>query len=336
MRYRRFGRSDLLVSEVGLGTWTLASDWWGHVDDPDRLLHAALDAGITFIDTAPVYGKDGVGETLLAPLLAKHRDELVLTTKCGYDLSLERKGGEQNERPQDWKPKAVREQLEESLARLGTDRIDLYQLHNARIEPVLDDDLWAELEALRTEGKVLELGVALGPAIGWVDEGITAIDERPIVSLQTVFNVLEQEPGLTFAARPRVAAGAVGLFSRVPHASDTLSGKIDRDTVFDPKDHRSHRNRDNMLDNFDKAEKLAFLWAAGSGRTVGQAAIAAILANPSFTTVLPTCVSVDDVREYAAASELPLTDDEQRAVAELWSRNFDHEDRYVMPLKSST
>src|SRR5467141_4123663 len=80
MRYRRFGQSDLVVSEVGLGTWKLASDWWGHVDDVDRLLHAALDAGITFIDTAPVYGKDGVGETLLAPLLAKHRDELVLTT----------------------------------------------------------------------------------------------------------------------------------------------------------------------------------------------------------------------------------------------------------------
>ena len=222
MRYRRFGRSDLLVSEVGLGTWTLASDWWGHVDDPDRLLHAALDAGITFIDTAPVYGKDGIGETLLAPLLAKHRDELVLTTKCGYDLSLERKGGGQNERPQDWKPKAVRDQLEESLSRLGTDRIDLYQLHNARIEPVLDDDLWAELEALRSEGKVRELGVALGPAIGWVEEGVTAVDTRPIVSLQTVFNVLEQEPGLTFAtgpASPTASAGSSRAFRTRPTRS---------------------------------------------------------------------------------------------------------------------
>jgi aryl-alcohol dehydrogenase-like predicted oxidoreductase len=335
MRYRRFGQSDLVVSEVGVGTWTLVSDWWGTVSDPRALLHAALDAGINFIDTAPVYGQAGAGEEILRDVLAS-RDDIVLTTKCGYDITAERKFPGQSERPHDWRPESIRQQCEDSLRRLGTDRIDLYQLHNPRIEPMRADDLWDTLLALRDEGKVRELGVALGPAIGWVDEGIVAIDERPIVSLQTVFNVLEQEPGLTFASRPRAASGAVGLISRVPHASDTLSGKIDRDTVFDPKDHRSHRNRDNMLDNFDKAEKLAFLWSPGSGRTIGQAAIAAILANPSFTTVLPTCVTADDVREYAAASELPLTDDEQREVAALWSRNFDHEDRYVMPLKSST
>src|SRR4029077_15340557 len=94
--------------------------------------------------------------------------------------------------------------------RPGTDYIDLDQLHNARIEPVLDDDLWAELEALRTEGKVRELGVALGPAIGWVEEGVPAVDARPIGSLQTVFNVIEQDPGLTFARRARVADGECG------------------------------------------------------------------------------------------------------------------------------
>src|SRR2546430_1834593 len=131
-----------------------------------------------------------------------------------------------------------------------------------------------------------------------------AIRSRPRVSLQTVFNVLEQEPGRTFAAEPNVARGDIGLISRVPHASDTLSGKITRDTEFPPGDHRAHRNRDNMLDNFDKADTLAFLWE-GTGRTVGQAAIAGILADPAFVTVLPTCVTVEDVAEYAAASDLP-------------------------------
>src|SRR5262249_40894648 len=138
-----------------------------------------------------------------------------------------------------------------------------------------------------------------------------------------------------FAQRPRVADREVGLISRVPHASDALSGKITIDTVFDPKDHRAHRNRDNMLDNFEKAETLSFLWGAEAGRTIGQAAMAGILANPAFTCVLPTVLSVDDVREYAAASDLALSESETRAVDELWSRNFDHEDRYVMPLKSS-
>ena len=334
MRYRRFGNSDLVVSEVGFGTWTLASSWWGEVEDPQALLHAAFDAGITFIDTAPVYGADGVGESMLADVLAA-RDDLVLTTKCGYDIAAARQWPGQSERPHDWRPESIRRQCDDSLRRLRTDRIDLYQLHNPRIEPILADDLWAELEALRAEGKVRELGVALGPAIGWVEEGNRAVDERPIVSLQTVFNVLEQEPGRTFAARPRVAGGEVGLISRVPHASDVLTGKVTPDTVFDPKDHRAHRNRDNMLDNFEKAQALSFLWAPETGRTLAQAAIAGILANPAFTTVLPTTVTAEEVRDYAAASDLPLTDAESRDLDGLWARNFDHSDRYRMPLKAS-
>jgi aryl-alcohol dehydrogenase-like predicted oxidoreductase len=334
MRYRRFGRSEFEVSEIGFGVWTLASDWWGHVEDKQGMLRAALDCGINFIDTAPVYGDGGFGEELLRDVLAAHRDDIVLTTKCGYDIEAERKYPGQSERPHDWRPESIRAQVDGSLRRLGTDRIELYQLHNPRIEPILADDLWAELETLRSEGKVLELGVALGPAIGWVEEGCTAIRDRDIVSLQTVFNILEQEPGLTFAAEPKVVDGRVGLISRVPHASDALSGKVTRDTVFPPGDHRAHRNRDNMLDNFDKADTLAFLWE-GTGRTRGQAAIAGILANPAFTTVLPTCVTVDEVREYAAASDLPITDDEQARVQELWRDNFGVVNRYEMPLKSS-
>ena len=335
MRYRRIGRSDLEVSEVGFGVWTLASDWWGVVEDKQGLLHAALDTGINFIDTAPVYGDGGYGEELLADVLKAQRDEIVLTTKCGYDIEAARRFPGQSERPFDWEPASIRLQLEASLKRLGTDHIDLYQLHNTRIEPIRSDALWEELEKFEVEGKVRELGVALGPAIGWVDEGLEALRDRDIVSLQTVFNVLEQEPGRTFAAEPAVADGRVGLISRVPHASDTLSGRITRDTEFPPGDHRSHRNRDNMLDNFDKADTLAFLWE-GTGRTVGQAAIAGILANPAFTTVLPTCVNVEDVREYSAASDLPLTADEIARLDALWDDNFGVTNRYEMPLKSST
>jgi aryl-alcohol dehydrogenase-like predicted oxidoreductase len=334
MRYRRFGQSELEVSEVGFGVWTLASDWWGHVEDKQGMLHAALDAGINFIDTAPVYGDGGLGEELLREVLSTHRDEIVLTTKCGYDIEAERKYPGQSERPHDWRPESIRSQVDGSLRRLGIEHIDLYQLHNPRIEPILADDLWAELEALRVEGKVRELGVALGPAIGWVEEGCVAIRDRDIVSLQTVFNIIEQEPGLTFAAEPKVAEGRVGLISRVPHASDSLSGKVTRDTVFPPGDHRAHRKRENMLDNFDKADTLAFLWE-DSGRTRGQAAIAGILANPSFTTVLPTCVDVDEVREYAAASDLPLADDEIARLDGMWQTNFGITNRYEMPLKSS-
>ena len=333
MQHRRLGHSDLVVSEVGFGTWTLVTDWWGRTDDPHDMIKAALDADINFIDTAPVYGNDGAGETILRDYLGA-RDDIVLTTKVGYDITADRKYPGQSERPSAWRPESIREQCEDSLRRLGTDRIDLYQLHNPRIEPILDDDLWAALLELKAEGKIRELGVALGPAIGWVEEGNRAIDDRPIATLQTVFNLLEQEPGRSFAARPRVHDGEVSMISRVPHASDSLSGKATPDTVFDPKDHRSHRNRDNMLDNFEKADTLSFLWE-GTGRTIGQAAVAGILAYPEFTCVLPTVLSVDDVREYAAAADVPLSADEQAQVEALWARNFDHVDRYVMPLKSS-
>ncbi len=334
MRYRRFGNTDLIVSEVGLGTWSLASDWWGRSDDPRDMIAAALDCGITFFDTAPVYGDAALGETMLVDVLRDHRDEIVLTTKCGYDTSRPRPSG-QREHPQDFSASAVRQQCEASLRRMHIECIDLYQLHNARIEPIVDDDLWDALLDLKAAGKVREVGVALGPAIGWVAEGNRAIDTRQISTLQTVFNILEQEPGRTFAERDRVRRGECSLIARVPHASDTLSGKVTPDTVFPKGDHRAHRNRDNMLDNFEKASTLAFLWAPETGRTMGQAAIAGILANPAFANVLPTVLSVDDVREYAAASEVPLGDEETLAVEELWSRNFDHEDRFVMPMKSS-
>ena len=333
MHYRRFRQTDLEVSEVGFGTWTLASDWWGEVTNKQEMLHAAIDSGINFIDTAPVYGENGFGETLLADVLKSHRDEIVVTTKCGYDIAAERDGS-QRERPHDWRPDSIRSQLEGSLRRLGTDHVDLYQLHNVRLDPVLDDELWTTLDALVAEGKVRALGVALGPAIGWIEEGVESIRRRDIATLQTVFNILEQGPGLTFAAEPKVQQGAVSLISRVPHASDTLSGKATIDTVFPKGDHRAHRKKANMIDNFEKADTLAFLWE-GTGRTRGQAAIAGILANPSFATVLPTCVNVDEVREYAAASDFPLTQDESAHLHDRYERNFDHDDRYEMPLKSS-
>jgi aryl-alcohol dehydrogenase-like predicted oxidoreductase len=334
MRYRRLGNSELDVSEVGFGAWTIATDWWGKVDDKAGLVHAALDAGITFFDTAPVYGDAGFGETILAELLGR-RDDVVVTTKVGYDIDAPRIAPGHSERPQDWRPESVRAQVEASLRRLGRDHIDLLQLHNVRIEPVRDDALWEELVRIRDEGKVRELGVALGPAIGWVDEGLDALRNRPLVSLQTVFNLLEQEPGRTFAAEPVVTDGSVGLIARVPHASDVLSGKITRDTPFEGDDHRAHRKRENLLDLFDKADTLRFLHGAETGRTIGQAAVAGILAVDGFTTVLPTCVTVDEVREYAAASDVPLSADEAADVDALWRDNFGVTDRYEMPLKSS-
>ncbi|MBI2169945.1 MAG: aldo/keto reductase [Actinobacteria bacterium] len=323
MRYRRFGQSDLVVSEVGFGAWTLAMGWWGEVEDPAGLVHAALDSGITFFDTAPVYGEDGAGEEMLAKILGRTRDEIVLTTKCGYDISAPRIAPGHSERPHDWNPAGVRRQLEESLRRLQTDHIDLYQLHNTTIDPIRADDLWVELEKMKADGLVRELGVALGPAIGWVDEGVEALAERPIVSLQTVMNILEQEPGRTFLAQPPVEEGRAGIIARVPHASDVLTGGVTPETEFAPDDHRSHRRQQELLDLLDKKTHVEFLAGPDMGRTIGQAAVGGLLAFAGITTVLPTCTTEAQVREYAAASDLPLTPEERARLDEVWDGGFD-------------
>src|ERR1700709_18762 len=112
MRYRRVGQSQLEVSEVGFGTWPTPGAWWGEVTNKQGMLHAALDAGINFIDTAPVYGDDGIGESLLAAALKPTPEEIILATKCGYQNDAARMFPGQSERPQDWSPSSIRLQLE--------------------------------------------------------------------------------------------------------------------------------------------------------------------------------------------------------------------------------
>jgi aryl-alcohol dehydrogenase-like predicted oxidoreductase len=337
MKQRRLGNSDLMISEVGFGTWTIATDWWGKADDASDMLKTAFDCGINFIDTAPAYGPDGLGETIIAPFLKEHRDEIVLTTKCGYDIHAERPDAH-SERPHNWSRESIIAQTEESLTRLGIETIDLMQLHNARMDAINNDELFDTLDDLITQGKIRYYGVALGPAIGWEEEGIVSLDKRNIVSLQTVYNAIEQEPGNTFAKHRRCTVGEVSLIARVPHASDALSGKVTHESLqemLDSGDHRAYRNADNMRDNLDKADAMKFLWAKETGRTIGQAAIAAILAQPGFVNVLPTCLTVDEVREYASANENPLSEDEHEELAKLYSENFGVTDRYEMELRKS-
>ena len=265
------------------------------------------------------------------------RDDIVLTTKVGYDITAERKFPGQSERPHDWRPESVRQQCDESLRRLGIDHIDLYQLHNTRIEPILADDLWDALLDLQQEGKVRELGVALGPAIGWVEEGNRAIDDRPIASLQTVFNVLEQEPGLTFAARPRVQRGEVepdlARAARLRHALGQGHPRHRVRPQGPPLAPQPRQHARQLREGRDAARSSGH---AETGRTIGQAAIAAILANPAFTTVLPE--RAHGRRRARVRGGVGPAAHRRRAARhaeELWARNFDHEDRYVMPLKSS-
>ncbi len=256
-------------------------------------------------------------------MLAPHRDEVQIATKFGYDLEAGRREHSEGERPQRWDGPFVRERLEASLRRLGTDRVELYQLHNPRMDAIERDDTFEALEDLKAEGKLRHYGVALGPAIGWREEGLEAIERRGISSLQTVYNLLEQDPGRDFMAA--ASERGVGVMARVPTSSGLLDDKLTLETSFGPTDHRRHRPREWLVEGLEKIERIRFLCDEGSGRTMPQAALRFIL-DAGITTVIPTITSEEELRTYASAADVPpLTEDELARVAELYERNFDVE-----------
>jgi aryl-alcohol dehydrogenase-like predicted oxidoreductase len=325
MKTRSFGTTDLRCSEIGFGTWALGSTWWGKVTSGEgqNLLERALELGITFFDTGNVYGSGANEEIAGNALRQVPRDKIQISTKFGYLLDEGRQEHSQGERPQDWSTGHVRASLEASLRRLGTDYVDLYQLHNPRMDAILDDALFEGLERLRAEGKIRHYGVALGPAIGWRDEGVEALERRAITSLQTVYNVLEQDPGrdfLTAAERK-----GVGVMARVPTSSGLLEGKYTLDTTFPKHDHRSHRPREWLVEGLQKVERLKFL-CEEHDLTLAQAALKFIIAQRAIACVLPTITNEQELEEWAAASNKPdLTSDDLERIDTLYERNFDVE-----------
>ncbi|HTJ25265.1 MAG TPA: aldo/keto reductase [Candidatus Limnocylindria bacterium] len=322
MKYRTLPNTDVTVSEVGFGLWTTSTGWWGNMTDDAAvgMLHEARDLGITFYDAADTYG-DGRSEEQLALAFAQQRDKVVYATKFGYDwenYSGERKG--QNEIPQDFSPAFVRKALEGSLRRLKTDYIDVWQMHNARMEQVEDGSLCELLDQFKAEGKIRTWGIALGPAIGWLWEGIVAA-RRNAPAVQMIWNMLEPFPGDQMVQAAHEAKSDTAFFIRVPHSSGMLEGKYTRDTVFPPSDHRSHRPKSWLINGIQKVETLRFL--EEPGRTLGQAAIQWLLAEPRVMSVLPNIYDREQLHEFAAAPDTPvLSREELERVAELAKSNF--------------
>ncbi len=318
MRYRVFAGTDIRVSEVGFGVWSVATTWWGVRDEGQArdLLAEAYDLGINFFDTADVYG-GGRGETLLAEVFAGRRDRVVIASKFGYDIYShpgERKG--HSELPQDWSPAFLRKAVEHSLRRLGTDHLDIYQLHNPRMEAIRDDRLWDELDRLKSEGKIRATGVALGPDIGWRDEGLAALAGGRADMLQVIYNAIEREPAEELLGA--AAAAGCSCAARVPHASGILDGSYDPERHFDKGDHRSHRPRSWMQAGLAVRDALPL---GGGGRTMGQAAIRFCLEPNAVVSVLPNITSGENLREFAAAGDMPdLNPDELATLRQVWEQ----------------
>ncbi len=321
MKYRRLPRTDLDLSEVGFGLWTVSTGWWGKIDEPDgvRLLQEAAELGVTFFDTADTYGK-GYGEEILAKALFNRRHDVVIGTKFGYDFydSTPRIGHQ--ERPQRFEPQFIRYACEQSLKRLRTDYIDLYQLHNPRLETIEKDEVFETLDQLVQEGKIRHYAAALGPDIGWFEEGEASMRHRKVSAMQIIYSILEQEPARRFF--PIAAEAEVGLISRVPHASEVLTNRYDQPPEFDPSDHRSLRKKEWLEQALKKANAVKFL-SEDTGRTLAQSAINFCLAQPAIVSVLPNFTTMDELTEYAGSAEVAsITTEELEKLDELWREGF--------------
>jgi aryl-alcohol dehydrogenase-like predicted oxidoreductase len=231
----------------------------------------------------------------------------------------EERGRGQREIPQDFSPEALVRATDAALKRLKTDRIDLLQLHNIRMEQVYDDAVWRTLEGLKEQGKVRYYGVALGPAIGWLYEGVNAIRERNPTSVQHIYNMLEQHPGR--AMQDAAESRDTMFLIRVTHSSGMLEGKYTAETKFPANDHRSHRPKAWLINGVKKVEQLRFL--ENAERTLGQAALQWLLADERVASTLPNIYNEEQLREFAAAPDCAaLTEEEMARIGELYAGKF--------------
>ena len=330
MRYRLFPGTDIKVSEVGFGTWTLSTGWWGEKTDDEaiEILRRALDDyGVTFFDTADTYG-NGRGERQLAQAFRGQRDRVVYSTKIGYDIydsaaQSARRG--QSELPQKFDRDYMRFAVDKSLERLETDRIDVLQLHNIKMEHVRDAAIWQALREMKDEGLIRSWGAAFGPAIGWLYEAVELCErESDIGTIQMIWNILEQHPGAAMIDAAREHAPSCCFNIRVTHASGMLEGKYTEDTVFPANDHRRHRPRSWLTNGLKKVRTLDFLTTQ---MTLGQAALKWLLAEPRVVIVLPNIYDVEQLREFSEASDKPdLSAAQMERVSELAERNFGDEE----------
>ena len=297
MNYNKLGKTDIKVSELGFGAWSIALDWWGkkiEEDEAKRMLKKAYDLGINFFETGDMYGK-GKSEKLIGEVFKDMRSEIILSTKYGYDFA----GVEQighSELPQKFDEAFTKKALRDSLERLQTDHLDMYGLHNPKLEHIRNESIFEVLDDFIKEGTIKTYQVALGPAIGWTQEGLEAMDKSNLSAVQTVYNILEQTPGNELMEK--AVEKNVGILVRVPEASGILTGKVNADTKIDEKDHRSVRKGEWIKASLQKVEQIRPI-AERNDLTITELAMKFIMTKKGFASVFPTVVSEEEIINYA-------------------------------------
>jgi aryl-alcohol dehydrogenase-like predicted oxidoreductase len=306
MDRRPFGNANVNVSAISLGCWIFGVDWWGHYTDERaaEICHFSHEQGITFFDNGDAYG-NGRAETLFGQWLKSSniaRDQVEIGSKFGYDFYNDPgETGSHRERKQDFSPRFMRLALEQSLNRLGTDYIDLYMAHNIKL-PQFRDDLFAELEKVKQEGKIKCWGVSLGPAIGWREEGFKAMLDHNAKAVQTVFNLFEQHPGREFCEL--AVSQKAGVLARVHDNSSILKDVVKIDTTIAQNDHRKFRDQSWKVYGLKKLE-LVRHYASDHDMTVHQLACKWLLQQGGLTSITGTFLNETEIKEACEAVNKP-------------------------------
>ncbi|MFC8347548.1 aldo/keto reductase [Streptomyces sp. NPDC057280] len=319
MDERTFGRLGQQASVVGLGTWQLGADW-GDVDDKEALsvLEAAAESGVTFFDTADVYG-DGRSEQTIATFLRSRPDlHVFVATKMGRRVE---------QIPENYVLDNFRAWNDRSRRNLGVDRLDLVQLHCPPTPVYSSDEVFDALDTLVAEERIAAYGVSVETC----EEALTAIARPGVASVQIIFNAFRMKP--LQKVLPAAQQAGVGIIARVPLASGLLSGKYTKDTVFPENDHRTY-NRHG--ESFDVGETFSgvdyttgveaaaeFSALAPEGCTPAQLALRWIIQQPGVTTVIPGARNPEQARANAAAAALPeLSAETLAAIQDIYDRRI--------------
>ncbi len=304
MEQRPLGRTGAEVGVVGLGTWQLGGDWGDVPEDAAAdVLDAALDAGVTLLDTADVYG-DGRSEVRIRKALAPRSDRPFVATKAGRRADPFEAG--------QYTPENLRAWIDRSRRNLGVETLDLVQLHCPPTAVYSDQRVYDALDALVENGAIAAYGVS----VETVAEGLTALQHPGVATLQVILNVFRRKP--LEELLPAAARAGVGVLARVPLASGLLTGKYDESTTFAADDHRNFNRRGEAFDVGETFAGVPFEVGVAAAREV--AAIAGdldtaafalrwVIDQPGVTAVIPGARNVAQVRGNVAAAELPpLTD----------------------------
>ncbi len=306
MKYRRLGKTDMVVSVVGVGAWQLGGGWGKRFEqaEVDAMLAAAKEEGINLIDTAECYG-DHLSEQLIGESVKGQRDDWIIATKFGHNP-----GGTKDSREY-WKAPEVLAQFDKSLASLQTDYVDLLQFHSGPDEVFDNDELWAALDKLVKVGKVRHLGISIGS-----NDNLHQTDAAQRVgaeAIQVVYNRLDQTPERRVF--PSCIRQDLGVLARVPLASGLLSGKYKPGATWPEGDVRHRRKPEHIDAALAKVQQIQ-ADEVPAGVNMATWALAWCLQHPAVTCVIPGCKNVQQVRANAAAADLDIVADDHPQAAQ--------------------